>query len=164
MSKVVEGDGEAPRRRGCVRRTGAGCVGVVAIAAIAFAVVSFSGLGSKDRDGEPSVRCEPVAREVVSGITEGLTVQGGGSLQNAQAVKSNDFEDVWFVAADLEGAGLDRTDDIGVWATNSITGVASIFAADSVAKEFSEWGDAGWRFKPDDDGMTEARECARKVT
>lgn len=159
MSEVVEGNDKAPRRRGCVRRAGAGCVGVVAIAAITVVAVSFSGIGSNESGG----RCEPVAREVAAGIAEGLTVQGGGSLRNVQAVKSNDFNDVWFVAADLEGAGLDGTDDIGVWATNSITRVASIFAADSVAKEFSDWGDAGGRFKPDDDGMAEARMCARKA-
>ena len=39
----------------------------------------------------------------MSGIETGLTVQGGGTLKNAQAVKSEDFENVYFISAEIDG-------------------------------------------------------------
>ncbi len=33
---------------------------------------------------------------------------------------------------------------------------------DGVAREFSDWGDAGGRFSLADDGVREARDCARQ--
>jgi hypothetical protein len=51
----------------------------------------------------------------VNAIATGLTVQGGGTLRNAQAVKSND-KPVWFISADIDGPGMDEEDDIGTWA------------------------------------------------
>ena len=67
-----------------------------------------------------------------------MAVGGGGSLGKAYAVRSDDFDKVWMVAAEIEGECLDGV--IGVWATNDIHQWASYYAADSFAREFSDWG------------------------
>lgn len=103
-------------------------------------------------------RCVSVSAELVDAIETGLTVSGGGTLGAAQAVKSNDFEQAWFVAAEIRGPSLD---EVGVWATNGLTaGDGLIFAADGFAKEFSDWGD-GPGFSIADDGAQEAKNCVR---
>jgi hypothetical protein len=99
----------------------------------------------------------------VAAIEEGLTVSGGGSLRNARAVKSNDLEKVYMVAADIQGDGMEGNDDIGVWATNSLQGNGLIFSVDGFAKEFSDWGDAATtdaQITQAADGVDEAKECA----
>jgi len=114
---------------------------------------------------EEASRCEPVDDVLFRAISDGLTISGGGgSLRNAQAVKSDDYEEVWFVAADLQGKNLEGSDDIGIWATNSLAaGEGLIFAVDEVAQEFSDWGDGGQtdaQLSINDDGAQEARGCA----
>jgi hypothetical protein len=125
-----------------------------------------------DLGGEGSVqavatngRCEPVPPDVVAGIEEGLTMTGG-TLRGAQAVRSGDFEQVWFVAADIQAAGLEGNSDIAVWAMNDISapGAGLTIAVNGIAKEFSDWGaaDQSDRFTPDDDGIAEAEQCVAK--
>lgn len=105
----------------------------------------------------PSTRCESASAALVTAIESGLTVTGGGSLSNAVIVRSADFENVYFVAARIEGEGMDST--VGVWATNGPDADGLIFSADALAREFSEWGD-GPGFSSSDDGFAEARDCA----
>lgn len=109
-------------------------------------------------------RCEPVDDALVTALGEGLTVEGG-SLRHAQAVKSSDYEEVWFVAADIQADGLEGSDDIGIWATNSLTmGEGIVYSVDEVAKEFSDWGDGGQtdaQLSANDDGAQEARGCVQ---
>ena len=96
-------------------------------------------------------------------IGEGLTVQGGGGLRRAYVVRSDDFEKVYMVAGDLQGAGLEGETDIGVWATNSPKGAGLIMAVDSVAQEFSEWPAADQTdaaIEQSAHGVDEARACA----
>jgi hypothetical protein len=102
-------------------------------------------------------RCEAASDGLLTAIEMGLTVRGGGSLSNGYTVKSTDFDNVSFVAAQINGEGLD--DSVGVWATNDIARGGSIFAAEALAAEFSDWGD-GPGFSPSDDGLSEARSCA----
>lgn len=128
---------------------------------------SADGGGTADGGGAPaadtpearSARCAPASSVLVSAIESGLTVNGGGSLSNAYIVRSDDFENVHFVAAQIEGEGMG--DSAGVWATNGPDGTGSIFAADSMATEFSDWG-SGPGFTSSDDGLAEARECAER--
>ena len=104
---------------------------------------------------------EPVDDALVSTIGEELTVDGGGSLRNAQAVRSSNFEQARFVTADIEGRGLEGREDIGIWVTNDLEAPGSVHAVDEVGKEFSDWGDGGQtdaRFSVNDDGAQEARE------
>lgn len=110
-----------------------------------------------------SERCEPVSPTYLAGIEEGLMVTGDGSLRNGQAVRSEDYERVWFVAAEIDGSGIEGNDVVGVWATNgdpSASEFGLIFAVDAFAREFSDWGtgeDLGLSMS--DDGASEAEAC-----
>lgn len=121
-----------------------------------------------------SSRCYSAPQELTQVLETGLTAQGSESLRNAYAVRSNDYENVWFVAADIQAPGLEESKDVGVWATNglelkdgSLTYLnGSIIAADGIAREFSTWGTAGdfseRTFSRSDDGFEEVIDCARK--
>ncbi len=85
-------------------------------------------------------RCQPAAPALVSAISSGLKISGGGSIRNAQAVKSADYESVYFVSADLEGEGLAAKDDVATWASNKSDGTGLIFSVNATAQEFSSWG------------------------
>ena len=119
---------------------------------------------------ESDSRCLPVPKALVRGIEEGLTVEGGGTLRNAKAVKSEDFKNVYYVSADIQGPGLEGDDDIGTWATNSLkVGEGLIIGADEVAREFSDWGAAASPDSPagqviglQNDGAEESRDCVNQ--
>jgi hypothetical protein len=120
------------------------------LAAFMLAACASSGGGGSDR-------CSAASSALLSAIEQGLTVSGGGSLSGGQVVRSDDFENVYFVAARIEGEGM--SDAVGVWATNDQAGGGSIFSADALASEFSDWGE-GPGFSSSDDGFEEARDCA----
>ena len=110
-------------------------------------------------------RCEKVSSALLNAIAEGLTVSGGGTLREGYAVKSKDFSEVYMVAADIQGTGMEGNGDIGVWATNSLDGSGLILAVDGLAKEFSDWkhGDTtDANITLSSDGVSEARECATR--
>jgi hypothetical protein len=107
-------------------------------------------------------RCETPSPQLVAAISDGLTITGGGSLRGAQAVRSADFEKVWFVSADLEGSGLEGDDEIATWSTNDLDGRGMIFSVNAVAREFSEWG-SGPGFSMSDEGATESAECVKNA-
>jgi hypothetical protein len=76
----------------------------------------------------------------------------------------DDFEKVYFVAAEIQGLGLEGDGDVGVWATNSKRAEGLILAVDGVAQEFSDWGDSDKTDAAIDqsaDGVEEARACAQ---
>ncbi len=103
--------------------------------ALLLAACSSQGAG-----GGTSSRCNPADAGLIAAISEGLTVAGGGYLANGQIVKSNDFSKIYFVAADIQGVGMEGR-EIRVWATNGTqAGEGLIFAVNSLAKEFSDWG------------------------
>lgn len=123
------------------------------------------------RKAASASRCEPVSRFLLNKvIAEGLTVRGRGSLRDGYAVRSKDFQKVWFLAAEIDGPGLRGDGDIGLWATNAPPATNSyaeyaglMFSVDSVAKEFSDWGagdTSDAQITQFDDGAQEARECA----
>jgi len=110
-------------------------------------------------------RCELVSSAVLNAIAEGLTVNGGGTLRNGYAVKSDDFSKVYMVAADIQGTGMEGDGEVGVWATNSLDGGGLIFAVDGLAKKFSDWGHGDTtdaHITQSSDGVAEAKECASK--
>lgn len=109
-------------------------------------------------------RCVVVRPVILRAIEEGLTVSGGGSLRNGRAVRSRDFERAYFVAAEIQGAGMEGRGDIGVWVTNRLNEARGFFSVNGSANEFSDWGDGGRTdaaFSMSDDGASEAEECAR---
>lgn len=110
-------------------------------------------------------RCEIVPPELLAAIASGLSVAGGGTLREAQAVKSADYTKAWFVAAEIDGPGLEGDGDIGLWVTNGLdSSYGLIYSVDGVANEFSDWGDGGATdagFSQFDDGAQEAVDCLR---
>jgi hypothetical protein len=114
-------------------------------------------------------RCLSVGKSLKNAIGEGLTVEGGGKLGKAAAVRSEDFEKVWYVSAVIRGPGMDA-DTVGTWASNIEPGTKDagglIMAADSIAREFSVWGEAAEEGSPaaevrglENDGAQESRDC-----
>jgi hypothetical protein len=146
-------------------------------------VVFLAGCGGDDGDGESfaattaaeatvteaaeeSDRCMRVPRGLVEAIETGLTVEGGGRLMNARAVKSNDFKRVYFISADIEGPGLEgpNPDEIGTWSKSGPLRVGDglIYAVDATANEFSDWGDGrktDAELSMEDDGAEESKDC-----
>lgn len=90
--------------------------------------------------GSATTDCEPVPRTTLDAIEDGLTVQGGGSLSTGRAKEGTDW---WYVAAEIDGPGLEEDGDIGVWAMPAPDEPGPIFAAEAFAREFSDWGTAG---------------------
>lgn len=100
----------------------------------------------------------------MNAIATGLTVQGGGTLRNAQAVKSNDSKSVWFISADIDGPGMDEEDDIGTWAKTGPLAVGDglILSVGPLAQQFSDWGHGDTtdeNLAMDDDGAQESYDC-----
>lgn len=98
---------------------------------------------------------------LLDGIATGLTADGGATLSNGWAVKSDDFDNVFMVAAVITAPSVD---EVAVWATNSLDTAALIFAVDGMAQEFSDWGDAdktGAAIRSSDHGVDEAKDCVR---
>ena len=124
---------------------------LLTIGALALMMVACSGTAS------PPARCERAPQAILDKISEGLTIAGGGSLSNGWAVRSKDYEKVWFVAAELTGEGIPAS-TMAIWATNSLNGDGMIFSAGAMAKEFSQWGPGS--FSSTDDGAQEAIRCA----
>ncbi|MGI8774470.1 MAG: hypothetical protein ACR2KQ_05570 [Actinomycetota bacterium] len=114
-------------------------------------------------------RCVPVAKQLVRQIESGLTTDGKGRLRNeAFAVKSNDYEKVWMVAAEIDAPSLQGVGDVGVWGTNEDpskkTSSGLIIRANGMAAEFSDWGAAAQDgsaadLNATDDGVAEAEAC-----
>lgn len=114
-------------------------------------------------------RCLPVSAPLKRAIAEGLTVQGGGSLGKAAAVRSEDFEEIWYVSAVIRGPGM-GDDPVGTWAANIDPAAKDpgglLTAADAIARAFSDWGAAAQEGSPatwvrglENDGAQESRDC-----
>ncbi len=141
---------------------------------VVASVFALSGCGGSASGGsEPvtdeakSERCLDPPPAVVEAIASALTVTGGGSLRDAQAVRSSDFEAVWFVSAEIDGPEIEEDGQIGTWATNALKdGYGTTYSVNSLAKEFSDWGDGGKtdaNFSMSDDGAYESRDCVGAV-
>ena len=129
--------------------------GILILAALMVVVLACTEAGA-------NADCKTPQQSVVNAITEGLET---GSLRGAMAVKSTDFANVWFVAADIQRPGLDGTDDVAIWAiggdvTSPSWKPSGIFSADAMAREFSNWGTPNTLGGPSDHGYRESRDCA----
>ncbi len=133
---------------------------LAAVAASIMILAACSGAGSTDLS-----RCVTVSPAFVAALTDSLDVTGGGSLRGTRAVRSRDFERLWFVAADIHGPGLEGSGPIAVWVANieptSATPSGSVFAADAQARAFSDWASApsSMAVSSRDDGFGEAKAC-----
>jgi len=126
---------------------------------------------------ELSSDCPPAA-EALAAVIEtrltatpdfGMPVSGGVSLGDAYIIESRDsmrdfypvedgeFEHTYFVAAQIEGQGMENVG--GVWVTDDPSGDGSIFAVSTRARQFSDWPDRG-ALEPTADGFEVADACA----
>jgi hypothetical protein len=115
-----------------------------------------------------SARCLSVPRGLVKAIATGLTVNGGGTLHHARAVRSRDFKRVYFISAEIDGPGMKGRGDIGTWVKSGPLRVGGglIFAVDGFANEFSDWGDGrktDAHVSTSDDGAGESKACVARA-
>ena len=115
---------------------------------------------AQDPAPESSFDCLTVDEAMAEAILAGATASGMTAVR-AGAVRSPDFERVYFIALEFALAGSQNV--VGVWASNSLErGGGIILSADSFAKEFSDWGDAATTaspISPADRSIRAARDC-----
>jgi hypothetical protein len=87
-----------------------------------------------------------------------------------KAVKSKDYENLYFMSGDLEGAGLEGDNDIATFATNAditsskgyLDGI--IMSVNGVASEFYNWPDgrkSKFNLSTSDDGVEASKDCLK---
>jgi hypothetical protein len=105
-------------------------------------------------------RCEEVDPLVLDYLQGGVVVEGI-TLPWGFAVKSQDFPDVWMVAAAVEN---DTDIDFGTWAVRAGTWPTEYIGAvsvDEIAKRVSDWGEGiDIIITPAIDGVRSAGACA----
>jgi hypothetical protein len=136
----------------------------VALLLFAASACGGDGGGEASPTEQASSRCMDVPPDLVNGIETGLTPSGGGTLRNAQAVKSDDFKRVWFISAEIDASGMEGDGDIATWAKSGPLAVGDglIMSVDSLAQEFSDWGPGDTtdaHVTMDDDGAQESHDC-----
>ena len=109
--------------------------------------------------------CEQVPEATLKQISDSLTVDGG-SIRSAYQVRSKLYNNIYMVAAEIEGPGLDGPDDIGVWASGEIQGTdATLSWVNSEARDNSELlggsQQGTTRFTPTAHGIRESIQCVK---
>jgi hypothetical protein len=106
-------------------------------------------------------RCEAATTDILTPISNRLTVENG-RLRNGYYVESENRSGIYFVSAELDGAGLEGDGDVATWATESPGGAGAIYALDDLARKHSGYRDArqAVNVSMDDDGVSESRDCA----
>lgn len=113
---------------------------------------------------QPPVTCLTVPAGIVSDITGGLTVGGGGSLRGARAVRSGSHRNAYFVSADIQGSGMNDSKDVGTWIVSGTLANPGTYASvNSYANEFSVFPNAGRQRSSASMSDPGARESARCV-
>ena len=109
--------------------------------------------------------CEQVPDVTLTLISESLTVDGG-SIRSAHQVRSKLYNNIYMVAADIEGPGLEGPDDIGVWASGEIQGTdATLSWVNSIARDNTDLlggsQQGTTRFTPTAHGIRESIKCVQ---
>ncbi len=112
-----------------------------------------------------SSRCVPATDEQMDAIRTGMdSLHPLNTVKSGWAVKSNDYENVWFVAAKIYGDGMEDGAGPGLWAMGGTPSEPNgIFSVDGFALEFSTWADgpkSDFAISTFDDGAQEALLCA----
>ena len=163
----MHGRGKSVRRRlGGVKHSAVlGALAAAVLLALGSACGGSDG-GNENAEAQESSRCTNVPRGLVEEIEKGLTVQGT-TLTNARAVKSEDFKQVQFVSAEIEGPGIDGSGQIGTWAKGGSLGDGGgVTSVDGFALEYSDWADgplSDAELSVTDDGAQESRDCVAAV-
>lgn len=101
-------------------------------------------------------RCQVVSESVVARVSAGIT-PGVVLVQPVYAVKSGDFNSVYFVA------GKTKSGNTAVWATNNLGEGGLTYSINVTALGISDWGDGGTtdaKITMDADGAKVAEACA----
>lgn len=118
----------------------ASLVGVILLVVFIFNVSEEISGGSQVVTSEEEVsRCTQAPDFLVQRLNEGLNINGGGSIVDVYVVKSSDFDSIYFVSGELQGAGLEVKGDIATFLTNRLDATGATFSADNIATEFSDW-------------------------
>lgn len=110
-------------------------------------------------------RCQRIPAVETGELVRLMDIGELTGIRNIMAVKSADT-DLWFVAMDLEGPGLDSNTDIAIWATEVIEPFLGPFSpVDELALRYS--GDSAIipepPFPPETDGIAESARCSRYI-
>ena len=100
-------------------------------------VFVLAGCASPVPDLPPSGLCEAAPAALVTAVSEGLVADT--SLTGARIVRDPEREDIWLVAAELDGPGITGEGEVGVWATDRPDDPTMIWSVDAFALQFSEW-------------------------
>jgi hypothetical protein len=114
-----------------------------------------------------STRCVPASAQQIDNIRTGVKgIQQSNDVKSVFAVRSKDYEKVWFVAAEITGPSIQPKQAIGLWAISGDLEAPKItLSVDGFALQFSDWGDGtktDAQLSQFDDGAQEAIECAKQ--
>jgi len=115
---------------------------------------------------EIATRCVKASEAQLGIIQDGIKdVDNNNYVMSAWAVKSNDFNNVWMVAALIYGSGMEDGVGPGVWAiSGDFESPGLILSVNGFAKEFSLYQDASQtdaQIMGYEDGVEDAIECAK---
>ena len=139
--------------------------------AIAVLAVAACGGETSEREQKEQERlsatgeCEQVPEATLKQISDSLTVDGG-SIRSAYQVRSKLYNNIYMVAADIEGPGFEGPDQIGVWASGEIQGTdATLSWVNSEARDNTELlggsRQGTTRFTPTAHGIRESIKCVQ---
>jgi len=115
-----------------------------------------------------SSRCVPATQQQLQRIRVGVkAIETTNDVLSGFAVKSNDYNNVWFVAAKIHGTGIESNIPPGVWALNGDPEdtAAGAMSVNGYALSFSNWADgpkSDAKTTMSSDGAQEAYDCANK--
>ena len=115
------------------------------LALVTVLVIGCSGAApAQPQNPQVSSRCVPASAAQMNAIRKGVKhVDPKNDVKSGWAVKSKSFDNVWFVAAKVYGAGMENGSDPGVWAIYGSQAKPSLtFSVNGHAKSFSSWPDA----------------------
>jgi hypothetical protein len=110
-------------------------------------------------------RCVPASAQQMESIRAGIKdIEESNDVLPGFAVRSNDLEQVWFVAAEITGSGI-PANTVGIWAIGGeLETPGLVLSVDGFAKAFSPYPDASTtdaQITQFDDGAQEALSCAK---
>lgn len=109
-----------------------------------------------------SERCVPATALQLETIQDGIDdIDVNNYVREGWAVKSSDFEDIWFVAANIYAPSMESGVGPGLWAIGGSSNM--IMSANSFAMQFSPYPDGATtdaNITQFDDGAQEALACA----
>jgi tetratricopeptide (TPR) repeat protein len=116
-------------------------------------------------DQATGLTCQPASQAQFNRVQEGIqSLQASNYIQSAYALKSNDFENVYFVAAIIYGPNMESGVGPGIWAISGDPNQPKIaLSIDGYATEFTQYPDANstdFELSMSNHGAQEVKQCA----